>query len=392
MNYDVIKKNLLPKRRATVGAAAALVVLIIIISGRSEDVPMVECAPARVGDLTESIPTSGKIRPVTEVKISPDVSGEIVELRCKEGDSVLRGDTLILIKQDLYRSRLERAEAALASLRAQHCRYEAELSKASLDFGRSKKLLEQQAISQAEYDASETSYNIALQAVKASKFTIQSGAAELREARESLAKTTICAPMSGTVSRLGVELGERVVGTSQMAGTEMLRIADLTNMELVVEIGENDVVRIKPRDSVAIDIDAYPHRVFSGFVSKIANSAQNIDASFEKLTNFEVRIAIDSCDATLLPGMSASASIVTESRADCILIPPGSVFAQGKREFVWVVLDDCTVEKREIETGIQSLASIEALRGLSDGERIVTGPLSAISKDLSDGQKVKCKD
>ena len=374
-----------------IAASAVLLLIVVVALCSGEDLLSVECCPVTVGDITEAIPSSGKIRPVTEVKISPDVSGEIVELRCKEGDTVCRGDTLILIKQDVYLSRVERAKAALSSLRAQHRRYEAELLKASLDFERSGSLLAQNAISQAEYDGAKTAYDIALQSVKASKYTILSGEAELREAHESLAKTTICAPMSGTVSRLSVELGERVVGTSQMAGTEMLRIADLGEMELVVDIGENDIIRIKPMDSVAIEIDAYPHRIFDGFVTKIANSAKNIDASFEKLTNFEVRIAIASGGAALYPGMSASASIVTSHSCGCVLVPLGSVFAQGRKEFVWVLSGDGSVEKREITTGLQDLGSIEVSSGLLEGETVVCGPLSAVTKELTEGQKVKYK-
>jgi len=369
-----------------------LAALLIYIFHKEDKTLEVEAVCVEKISLEEAIPASGKIHPVMEVKISPDVSGEIVELNVQEGDHVVRGDTIIQIKQDLYKSRVEQVEASLASLKAQHCRNQAELAKATLEFKRSSELLAEGAIATAEYESAEATYKMAQQGVLSSEFTIQSGEAELREALESLAKTTICAPMSGIVSRLCVETGERVVGTSQMAGTEMLRIADFNKMELVVDIGENDIVRISPGDSVSIDIDAYPHKTFKGFVTKIANSAKNIDATFEKLTNFEVRIEIVADGAKLLPGMSAAATIITDKRENCMTIPAGCVFAEGKKEFVWVVGKDFSVEKRSIVTGIQDLSSIEVVDGLNGEESVVSAPLSAISKELTSGQKVKVKE
>jgi len=369
---------------ATTAAAFALL-------GNKGNVIEVECTKVERSNLVESIPASGRIKPVTEVKISPDVPGEIVKLMVSEGDFVHRGDTVIQIKQDLYKSRVEQAEASLASLKAQHCRNQAELSKATLDFNRSRELLDNGAIAVSEFESSEASYKMAQQIVLASEYTIQSGEAELREAYESLSKTTICAPMSGVVSRLSVELGERVVGTSQMAGTEMLRIADFEKMELVVDIGENDIIRISQGDSVSVDIDAYPHKKFSGYVTKIANSAKNIDVTFEKLTNFEVRIEIVTEGDKLLPGMSASASIVTVCNKDCMVVPLGSVFAEGRQEYVWILKDDMTVEKRRVKTGIQDLSRIEITDGLDESESVVVAPLSVINKDLSSGMKVTGK-
>lgn len=380
-----------PGRRARKAAAVAAgtVIFIVIIakacSGDRISVQTMTVIPSRI---EEAIPSSGKIHPVKEVKLSPDVSGEIVEVRCSEGDYVQTGDTLILIRRDTYISRVERARASLSALKAQHSRNKAELSKAELDYSRNTRLFEGGAISKAVFENSKAGYEIAEQTVLASKYTILSGEAELKEALESLAKTTICAPTDGIVSRLTVEPGERVVGTSQMAGTEMLRIADPERMELVVDVGENDVVRICEGDSVSIEIDAHPRHIFTGKVTQIANSAKNLDVSFEKLTNFEVRMEIVPDGAKLLPGMSASASIVTQSKQDCLAIPLGCVFTEGRQEFVWVLRDDRSVEKRAISTGIQNLKEIEVIDGLVEGEEIVTAPLSAINKELTDGQKV----
>lgn len=370
---------------------AAVLVVTICIAARSCDrnAIVVETLTVVPGNIEEFIPVSGKIHPVKEVRLSPDVSGEIVAIKCCEGDSVKCGDTLILIRQDVYLSRVERAKASLAALKAQRSRNQAELTKADLEYKRSTALIEEGAISTSEYEASQASFDIARQNVLASEYTIRSGEAELKEALESLAKTTILSPIDGIISRLSVEPGERVVGTSQMAGTEMLRIADPHRMELVVDVGENDVIRMNEGDSASIEIDAYPRRIFSGRITKISNSAKNMDISFEKLTNFEVRLEIEPSGEKLLPGMSASASIVTGFVQSCLSIPIGSVFTKDREEFVWVLRDDGTVERRAVLTGMQNLKEIEVVRGLDPGETIVTAPLSAINKDLTDGQKVK---
>lgn len=370
---------------------AAVLVVTICIAARSCDrnAIVVETLTVVPGNIEEFIPVSGKIHPVKEVRLSPDVSGEIVAIKCCEGDSVKCGDTLILIRQDVYFSRVERAKASLAALKAQRSRNQAELTKADLEYKRSTALIEEGAISTSEYEASQASFDIARQNVLASEYTIRSGEAELKEALESLAKTTILSPIDGIISRLSVEPGERVVGTSQMAGTEMLRIADPHRMELVVDVGENDVIRMNEGDSASIEIDAYPRRIFSGRITKISNSAKNMDISFEKLTNFEVRLEIEPSGEKLLPGMSASASIVTGFVQSCLSIPIGSVFTKDREEFVWVLRDDGTVERRAVLTGMQNLKEIEIVRGLEPGETIVTAPLSAINKDLTDGQKVK---
>ena len=370
---------------------AAVLAVTICIAARSCDrnAIVVETLTVVPGNIEEFIPVSGKIHPVKEVRLSPDVSGEIVAIKCCEGDSVKCGDTLILIRQDVYLSRVERAKASLAALKAQRSRNQAELTKADLEYKRSTALIEEGAISTSEYEASQASFDIARQNVLASEYTIRSGEAELKEALESLAKTTILSPIDGIISRLSVEPGERVVGTSQMAGTEMLRIADPHRMELVVDVGENDVIRMNEGDSASIEIDAYPRRIFSGRITKISNSAKNMDISFEKLTNFEVRLEIEPSGEKLLPGMSASASIVTGFVQSCLSIPIGSVFTKDRKEFVWVLRDDGTVERRTVLTGMQNLKEIEVVRGLEPGETIVTAPLSAINKDLTDGQKVK---
>lgn len=371
------------------GCATATVLIIILISSGGNEGIEVECEEACFGTIVETIPASGRIQPVVEVKISPDVSGEVVELFCKEGDEVLKGDTLLMIRQDLYLSQVEQAEAALNALKAEHLRQEAEERQAKLSFERSISLFEAEAISESEFEAVKAKYEIARESVKAAQYSILSGRAQLKEARENLGKTTIFAPMDGIVSRMNIEKGERVVGTSQMAGTEMLRIADFSKMELLVDVNENDIVRIRPQDSAQVEIDAYPHRKFTGFVTRIANSAKNIGATFNQVTNFEVRIEIVPGDFRLLPGMSANASITTGSSGKVVTVPLKSIFTLDKAEYVWIVEDGKYARRRQVTSGIQDFSRIEILSGVNPGEKVITGPLGAITKSLADGQRIK---
>jgi len=381
-------------RRLKLGiAAAAGALLLMICIGRcGSDAVAVECEEASCSAIVETIPASGRIQPVVEVKISPDVSGEVVELFCKEGDLVFKGDTLLLIRQDLYISQVEQAEAALNALRAEHLRQEAEARQAKLSFERSISLYEAEAISESEFEAVKAKYEIAQESVKAARYSILSGRAQLKEARENLGKTTIFAPMDGIVSRMNIEKGERVVGTSQMAGTEMLRIADFSKMELLVDVNENDIVRIRPQDSAIVEIDAYPNEKFTGTVTQIANSAKNIGATFNQVTNFEVRIEIAQGARLLLPGMSATASIVTGSSDAVVTVPLKSIFTIDKEEYVWIAEDGKTARLRRVVTGIQDFSRIEIRSGVGQGEIVITGPLGAINKGLTDGQKIKTEE
>ena len=384
------------------GLIAGGVVLLILVLGsrRHGTLPEVEVAVVTSGNLVETIPASGKLRPVTEISVSPDVPGEIVELNFREGDPVRKGDILLKIKQDLYLSIVEKAEAALGSLRAELSRQQAAARQAATSLARAQSLYAQQAISASELEAAQAEYEMMNGQLNAARWNVRSGEASLKEARENLTKTVIRAPMDGTVSRMNVALGERVVGTSQMAGTELLRIADFSRMEVVTDVGENDVVRIAPGDSVSLSLDAYPRLTFSGLVTQIANSSKFVGAGIGQVANFEVRIAVQPAsyqallqdDPTpLKPGMSAAASIITRSRENVIAIPIQSVFLRGRREAVWSVGDDGTVTAREIETGIQDLTRIEVRAGLAVGESIVCAPYQAITQTLTDGCRVKVR-
>jgi len=375
------------KRKIITFALAAILIAALFVVNRKGNQGAIEVsiAEAQYGHLVETIPCSGRIRPVVEVIISPDVSGEIVRINFDEGDTVRKGDVILQIKQDVYRSVVEQAEATLGTLKAQFQKCQAELTLAGQQLSRNERLHKQNAISDETYENAQATFKIATEALTAARYNVLSGEAALKEANENLIKTTILSPIDWIVSMMNVEEGERVVGTSQMAGTEMFRVADFSRMEAVVDVSENDVIRIERGDRAEIEVDAYPRMVFDGFVTQIANSAQNIGSLFDQVTNFEVRIEILSDGHILLPGMSASASIVTEEGQRNITVPVSAVFTRDKREYVWVVGRDFTVEEREITTGIQDLSSIEVVSGLIEGEKLVT----SISEDLANGRKIK---
>ncbi|MBQ2133660.1 MAG: efflux RND transporter periplasmic adaptor subunit, partial [Bacteroidales bacterium] len=271
--------------------AAAVVIAALIIAGRNNSGKgiAVTVKHPQVGTIVESIPANGKIQPVTEVKISPDVSGEIIKLNFQEGDTVKKGDLILQIKQDVYISARDRAEASLNAIKAQYLQQEAQLKQTELSHNRNELLFAKNTISQADYEKSLAEYQIAQSQLKAAEFNVKSAQASLKEAEENLVKTNIYAPMGGTISKLSVEIGERVVGTTQMAGTEMLRIADLSQMEVLVDVNEIDIIRLAPKDTATIEVDAYPGRKFKGVVTQVANSSKNSGtATADQVTNFEV--------------------------------------------------------------------------------------------------------
>ena len=373
-------KSLPRKRKLLLAGTAAVVLLLILRPGRGAR-PEVTVQHPRRCDLVESVPASGTIRPVLEVKISPDVSGEVVEICAKEGDQVAAGDLILRIRPDLYQSQVEQASASLGTLRAQFARQRAEERQARANHERNQKLFELNAISAVELQHSRTELEIAHSGLQAAEYAIRSGEAQLREARENLLKTTLYAPMDGIISRMSVEKGERVVGTSQMPGTELFRIADFSRMEVVVEVGESDIVRIETRDSVEVEIDAYPRRKFRGEVTQIANSA--------KVANFEVRIELLPDSLKFLPGMSSAVRIVTDRRDGCLTLPVESLFIRDKEPCVWVADAEDKARAVVVTTGIQDLDRIEIRQGLSEDDRVVTGPAEAIGQTLKEGQKLK---
>ena len=412
----------------------------------------VEFTKVKKADIIERVSASGKIQPEIEVKLSPDVSGEIVGLYVNEGDSVRAGQLLLKIRPDNYESLLSRAEAQVNSSKASveqaksgQSQSESRLLKAKIDYDRNKKLHDDKVISDADFDQFNSQYLVAKQDVESAKanvqaavFNVKSTQAALKEARANLTKTTIYAPQSGTVSKLNVELGERVVGTSQMAGTELLRIANLNKMEVRVNVNENDITRVSMNDTVVVDVDSYSAsgRKFKGVVYEIASSANGLGGtsaaaavSSDAVTEFEVKIRILRSSYSdlivgkrsypLKPGMTASVEIITNRKMGVLSVPlatvttrdptlkpegdkkegeednnqePEKVIKKDKiKEVVFVMDKDSKAKLKEVKTGISDFENIEILSGLEEGETIISGPYITVSKKLKEGELVAKK-
>lgn len=376
-------------------------------------------------DITETVNANGKVQPEVEVRISSDVSGEIVALPVKEGDRVKEGEMIAKIRPDVYESALNRAEASLNNAKAQLANAKAQLARIQAQFENSRTVYERKkrlfqkdsAISEAEYQQAKSNYESAKadvdaqkQTVKAARFSVQSSEASVKEARENLERTTIHAPHSGTVTRLEVEKGERVVGTDQMSGTEMMSISELRYMEVSVDVNENDIVRVSIGDTADVEVDAFLDKNFKGVVTEMANSASSSGKGMEEVTDFPVKIRIlrgsyasmveDSSESPFRPGMSATVNIATQQVNGVPSLPIRAVTtrkdtAEGKGSRA---LKECVFrhfsEKRKvalrfIRTGIQDDRFIEVKEGVDTGEAVVTGPYDAVSKDLEDSARVK---
>lgn len=383
----------------------------------------------RIRNIVETVSASGKIQPEVEVKISSDVSGQIVDLFVKEGDSVKQGQLLLIINPDLYESEFERVSAVVnqtkanvASAKSQLEQAKAQFIQAEANWKRNKDLYERKVISKSEWEQIDTQYEVAKsqyeaakQSVTAAEFTLASAQASQKSARDNLSRTKIYSPMSGIVSKLAVEKGERVVGTAQMQGTEMLRIANLREMEVVVDVNENDIVKVDLGDTAYVEVDAYLNRKFTGVVRQIANSPKTTlnAVATDEVTNFEVKISIlresykdletGKSISPFRPGMSATVDIVTNRKNNVLSVPIQAVTTRKDtlnsaaettkkyKEYVFVISENKAIQT-EIETGIQDNKNIEVLKGLSEGMIIAEGPYNAISKTLSDGAKVRITD
>jgi HlyD family secretion protein len=372
--------------------------------------------------ITEFITANGKIQPKTEVKISPDVSGEIIELYVVEGEQVKAGAPLCVIKPDMYISALNRAEASLNSSKARQAQAEAQLIERELAFKRAKQLFDTNTIPVSEYEAAEATFKVAQAEVRAAEFSVKSAEASVEEAQEQLIKTRIYAPIDGTVSALNVEKGERVVGTSMMTGTEMMIVADLDKMEVLTEVNENDIVKVSLNDTALIEVDAYLNRKFKGTVTEIANSAKVSGTATDQVTNFEVKVLIlhesyaDLVDSTaqkfypFRPGMSATVDILTNTRENVISVPIAAVTTRvldekkKEEQTAGIQSEIANTEERTevvflhregrswkvpVKTGIQDNVSIEIAEGLTEGDEVITAPYNAVSKTLADSMAVK---
>jgi len=433
-------------------AAVVLVLIGVAVVGKQKgwfgkgDVMEVAVEKAAKRSVVETVTASGKINPHTEVKLSSEVSGEVIELNVHEGDSIKEGQLLCVINPSIYEAVVTQSAASvnqmkanLAGSKANVIQTKAALDQAQRNFNRNKKLYDDKVISESDYesaklayDQADANYQTAQQQDSASSFSVKSAEAQLSQAVDNLKKTKIFAPMSGVISLVNVKLGERVVGTAQMAGTELIRIADLNNMQAEVDVNENDVLRISLGDTADIEVDAYVKKKFVGIVTEIAYSSTTATqtATTTQATNFTVKIKLlKQSYADLIkpelgrlypfrPGMSTTVDIKTESRSNVITVPIQSVttreekdlkkqdadFAKtttaqkpsdadksGAKEIVFVVSGG-KVKAQEVTTGIQDANYIEITTGLKDSETVVKAPFKLISKTLKDGDMVKIVD
>lgn len=393
------KKQNLELKKLGVGVfILAILLLIGTLTGiiKTETALMVETEKVERRIITETVSASGKIQPEVEVKISPDVSGEIVALLVKEGDRVEKGDLLIKIKPDIYKSILERSKASLNTAKANLAKSKAQLTESEARFNRNKHLYNEGAISLSEFEQIEATYKVTALNVESSQYAVSSAEASLNEAEENLDKTSIYAPVAGTISLLNVELGERVVGTGQMSGTELLRLADLSAMEVAVEVNENDIVRVNLNDTSIIEVDAFLGEEFKGIVTEIASSANVSGVSADQVTNFEVKIRILD-NTNFRPGMTASVEVQTKLVKDVISVPIQAVTTRkdtaadsdNKKVECVFKYEDNKARFTIVKTGIQNDKFIQVLQGLSDRDVIIKGPYSLVSKTLKDGTEVE---
>lgn len=403
---------------STVVLVAALVGYSVLKSIKKADAgKQVEVLSISKMDIIETVSATGKIKPEIEVSISPEVSGEVIELTIKEGQSVEKGQLLARINPDLLISSVSRSQAGLSTSRANYEQAKASLAEAKANYQRAKKLIDKGVISQAEFDTNTASYDRAKASERSAYFNVQSAGATVTEATDNLGRTSIYAPMSGTVSLLAVELGERVVGTQQMAGTELLRVADLGQMEVEVEVNENDIVKLEVGDRAIVEVDAYLNKKFDGIVTEIANTAIG-QLTADQVTNFKVKVRIlpesykelvagkSESYSPFKPGMTATVDIITKETKDAVAVPISAIVIKNdttetkrrteisvnaeKYECVYVAKDK-KASLRVVKTGIQDDKNIVILSGLKPGEKVITGPYRTVTKELKNGDNITVK-
>ena len=375
--------------------------------------------------IVETVSATGKIQPEIEVKISSEVSGEIIALNVKEGQVVKKGDLLVKINPDLYTSSYNRTISNLSGTKAGLNQSEASYKEAKANYDRNKSLYDKGIISRADWDKAVASFEVAKANKQNAYYNVQSASATVLEAKDNLGRTTIYAPADGTISVLNVELGERVLGTQQMAGTEILRVANLNNMEVEVDVNENDIVKIKVGDKANVEVDAYLKKQFKGVVTSISNSASST-LTADQVTNFKVKVRIlkesyqdllegkPSTYSPFRPGMTATVDIITNTKSNILTVPISSVVVKSDTAAVKEIkVEDPNEEKskpksdkkfecvfvkvgnkakiRIIKTGIQDDTNIEVLSGLKKGDVVITGPYTTVSKELNSGDKVSLK-
>jgi HlyD family secretion protein len=432
----VRKKRPWTRKRKIIYGAIGLIVLWIVFSiiwsKREKPIPVTTENAVRK-TILQTVSATGKVQPETEVKISPEVAGEIIELPVEDGKSVTKGDLLVKIKPDSYKALLEQQEAAISAAKATNLQQKATMMKTEHDFKRAEDLFRQKLISEQEYNAAEAAYDVAKNTYESSLHEIERAEAGSSQARDQLSKTTVYSPIDGTVTILNSKLGERIVATGQFAGTEVMRVADLNHMEARVDVNENDVVNVKVGDKADVKIDAYGDREFHGSVYQIANTGKTTGAGTqEEVTNFEVKIRIEDHDVTLKPALSCTADIETNVVKDVVAVPMQAVTIRtgdsnlspeeiekkkqkaaardkgdNNAEFVNQKQEKAAQkEEREklakvvflkngnkahmvkVTTGISDDTSMEIKSGIKPGDEVISGSYSAISRKLKEGAKV----
>lgn len=418
------------------GGVGGLIFLLIvgsIVSGKREQPVPITTEKAERRTIVESVSATGKVQPETEVKISPEVAGEIIELPVADGMEIKKGDLLVRIRPDSYKALLDQQQATISTAQAVNIQQKAAVEKAEMDYKQAEDLFTKKLISQTEMTAAHSSFEAAKATFESGQHGIEAAEASSSQARDQLSKTSIYSPLSGVVTILNSKLGERVVATNQFAGTEVMRVADLNHMQAVVDVNENDVVHVKLGDSATVTIDAYGDRKFKGVVEQIANTGKTTGTGTqEEVTNFEVKIRLDEPKIRLRPGLSCTAEIQTNVVKDVVSVPIQSVTIrtgdsnlspeeieqkkalkdakeqadnnaevenerlakQTKKEErerlkkVVFLKDGSKAKQVEVATGIADDANIEIKSGVKPGDEVISGSYSAISRKLKDGAKV----
>src|SRR5438067_1758035 len=423
------------KKQIIYGSIALLtlwIVASIIWNKREKPIPVTTETAIRK-TIVQTVSATGKIQPEVEVKISPEVAGEIIELPVEDGMAIKKGDLLMKIRPDSYKALVEQQDAAISGAKAVSLQQKATLAKTEQDLKRAQDLFAKKMISEAEFTVAQTARDVARSTVESSQHGIESAEAASSQARDQLSKTTIYSPIDGMITILNSKLGERVVATNQFAGTEVMRVADPAHMEARVDVNENDVVTVKIGDQASVKIDAYRDRRFKGTVQQIANTGKTTGAGTqEEVTNFEVKIRIDDHDVSLRPGLSCTAEIETDLVKDVVAVPMQSVTIRTgesslspeeieKRKQKAAARDkgdssaEVTSERQEkatqkgehekiakvvflkkgskaqmvkVTTGISDDTYMEIKSGVQPGDEVISGSYSAISRKLKDGAKL----
>lgn len=421
------------KKKIYIFIAAVVIVIVVLIAlksagviGANDDSKEVETAKVDEITIVETVSATGKIQPEIEVKISSEVSGEIIALPIKEGQVVKKGDLLVKINPDLYTSGYNRTISNLSGSKAGLSQADASFKEAKASYDRSRTLFDKGVISKSDWEKAIATFESAKANKESAYYTVQSASATVKEAKDNLGRTTIYAPADGTISSLGVELGERVLGQQQMTGTEILRVANLNNMEVEIDVNENDIVKISIGDSAKIQVDAYLKKEFKGIVTSISNSA-SAAMTADQVTNFKVKVRIlkESYEDLLQgkpetyspfrPGMTATVDVITKRKEKVIGVPISSVVvktdtaaaqkfeakdkpenkkvvAKNDKKFECVFVKDGNKAKiRIVKTGIQDDTNIEVISGLKKGDIVIIGPYTTVTKDLNSGDKVSLK-